>query len=201
MPDFLSYLCRLGPQTQDNLAYNSFRNARINLSSVSAYAKSSELSQPCRFKGCYLLKLPMLTINPGAPISSPFEIAHMAVYCYLGHESSFCAVMEDSTHALNARRMLQCRDRTGPGWRRTALQQRLALCFFVLALTDWNISLDHLERLVCEKVRRPLCLSHGLVKCVLIPATPNLMVEMMAFQLLILKSCYVMIYQRRGRQS
>lgn len=166
MPDFLSYLYRLGPFTQDNLAYNSFRNGRISFSCSSAYAGNERRSDSPAFEVCYLLKLPRLTVDTGILISEAFAIAHMAVYCYIERESSTCVVMEDSTHAVDARSTLQSSDRTNPkAW--PAWHEHLALYFFILSLRWWNSSLDQLEKLVYNKVRRRLYLSHNLVKGVL----------------------------------
>lgn len=174
MPDFCSYLYRLGTFTQDNLAYNSFRNRRIDFSSAPAYGRSwsdweqspdqehadpSSLQQTMAnrtLEVCYLLKLPRLTIDAGAKTAGAFEIAHMAVYCYLGLKSSLCVIMEDSTHGLDTREPLQQQDERrllfGPD-----LQEHLALRFFIVSLRWWGISLNHLEKLVYSKVRRLLC--------------------------------------------
>ena len=179
MPDFCSYLYRLGPFTQDNLAYNGFRNGRIDFSSGPAYGRSwrdwnqtsnQEDTGPTSLKPprekrilevCYILKLPRLTTDAGAQITSAFGIAHMAVYCYLGLNSSLCAVMEDSTHALETHRTPRQLDErhvfSGP-----ELQEHTALSFFIVSLRWWGLALDHLEKLVCSKVRRPLRLSVGL---------------------------------------
>lgn len=190
MPDFCGYLYRLGPFTQDNLAYNSFRNGRIDFSSGLAYTRSwssweqssyqeyaspSSLQQPRAnrtLEVCYLLKLPRLTIDAGAQISSAFGIAHMAVYCFLGLNSSLCAVIEDSTHALDTRRTLGQQDERCLLFE-LELQEHLALRFFIGSLRWWGISLDHLERLVYSKVRRSRCLFYRLVKYVLISGTVN----------------------------
>lgn len=173
MADFCRYLYRLGPFTQDNLAYDSFRNGRIDFSSGPAYGKScSDWNQSSNRKDAgpsslklsrekrtlevyYILKFPRLTIDAGAQISSAFGIAHMAVYRYLGLKPSLCAVMEDSTHALETHRTLrQLHERRilfGP-----EMQEHTALSFFIVSLRWWGLALDHLEKLVCSKVRRPL---------------------------------------------
>ena len=131
MPDFCSYLCRLGPFTQDNLEYNSFRNRKINFSSAPAYGRSwsdweqspdqehadpSSLQQTMgnhTLEVCYLLKLPRLTTDAGTEIAGAFGIAHMAEYCHLGLKSSLCVIMEDSTHALDTRKRCNSRMRDG----------------------------------------------------------------------------------------
>jgi hypothetical protein len=108
IPDFLSYLYRLGPFTQDNLAYNSFRNKRIDFSLSSAYVDSWQ-SKSHALRVCYLLKFPGIiksTYEVGALIFSVFRIVHMAVYYYIRRKSSAYVIMEDSIYAFNARRIL-----------------------------------------------------------------------------------------------
>ena len=63
--------------------------------------------------------------------------------------------MEDSIHALVTHRTLRQLDERrvlfGP-----ELQEHIALSFFIVSLRWWGLALDHLEKLVCSKVRRPL---------------------------------------------
>lgn len=133
LPDFSTYLFRIGPCTLQNMAYNSFqfRNSifkgfrGVPRSGLSEFKKLQEtskesikvndVSQDSFFSACYLLKLPPSPPSWKAPVPQHFGISHIAIYQEFKGldvsspgaggiaENSFTMVMEDLSYAYDDR--------------------------------------------------------------------------------------------------